>query len=93
MRLADAEEVDRDSVMALLVEKSSTDGLPLAALNAAMFYDVLILDFAADSTPETPVHLISIGASENVAFAPRVVIRAGKDSHAELIESHVGAGA
>ncbi|MDG2286124.1 MAG: Fe-S cluster assembly protein SufD [Alphaproteobacteria bacterium] len=92
-RLADAGEADRAGLMALLAEESSTDGLPLAALNAATLSDALILDFADGSAPETPVHLISIGASENAAFAPRVVIRAGKDCYADVIESHVGAGA
>lgn len=91
--LAQAGESDRALLSGLLSEQSSTDGLPLAALNTATLTDALILDIAAGAVPETPVHVISIGAGENTAFAPRLVIRAGEDSFADVIESHVAGGA
>jgi Fe-S cluster assembly protein SufD len=93
IRLTDAGEGDRQALSNPIDEKSSTDGLPLAALNSAIIADALLLDIAADAAPDTPVHVISIGASENTAFAPRLIIRAGKDSYADIIESHVGSGA
>jgi Fe-S cluster assembly protein SufD len=92
-RLAEVSETERHAVAALLQEVDSTDGLPLAALNAATLSDGLVLDIADDATPETPVHLISIGSGENTSFAPRFLIRAGADSFADVIESHVGCGA
>jgi Fe-S cluster assembly protein SufD len=92
-RLAEAGESDRAVMASLLSEESSTDGLPLAALNAATLSDALILDIATGAVPETAVHVISVGAGENKAFAPRLLIRAGEDSFADVIESHVGGGA
>ena len=92
-RLSEAGEAVRQDLNALLVEESSTDGLPLAALNTATFADALLLDIAEDAAPEVPVHVISIAGTENTAFAPRLMIRAGKDSFADVIESHVGSGA
>ena len=92
-RLAETGEADRQALADPIDEESSTDGLPLAALNTATFADAVLLDIAEDATPEEPVHLISIAADENTAFAPRLVIRAGKDSFANVIESHVGSGA
>jgi Fe-S cluster assembly protein SufD len=92
-RVGDADSSDQATLRMLLEEETSTDGLPLAALNAATLSDVLLLDIAEEASPETPVHVISIGASENVAFAPRLIIRAGDGSFADVIESHVGSGA
>jgi Fe-S cluster assembly protein SufD len=92
-RLADAGEGDRLALSDPIDEESSTDGLPLAALNTATFADALLLDIADGATLESPVHVISIGATENAAFAPRLMIRAGKDSFADVIESHAGSGA
>jgi Fe-S cluster assembly protein SufD len=77
----------------LLSEQSSTDGLPLAALNAATLSDALILDIAPGATPAVPVHVVSLTATENAATAPRLLIRAGADSFADVVESHVSAGA
>ena len=92
-RSTDAGAADRRGLSGVLEEESSTDGLPLAALNAATLADAVLLDIADDAAPETPVHIISIGATENAAFAPRLVIRAGRGSYADVIESHVGSGA
>jgi Fe-S cluster assembly protein SufD len=92
-RLADAEEGARTALRELLEEETSTDGLPLAALNTATLSDALVMDIAPAASPETPVHVISIGASDNAAFAPRLIIRAGDGSFADVIESHVGSGA
>ncbi len=92
-RLDAAGDAEWAILEALNSETGSTDGLPLAALNTATLADALILDIAPGAVPETPVHVVSIGAGKNTAFAPRLLIRAGEDSFADVIESHVSGGA
>ncbi len=92
-RLSNAGMNEREMLERLLAEHTSTDGLPLAALNAATLSDVVVLDIAAGAALEAPLHIISLGATEKAAFAPRLLIRAGADSYADVVESHVSAGA
>ena len=88
--LSALDAADQSVVGDILEETTSTDGLPLAALSTAVIADALVLDIADGVVAEKPVHVISIGAGANIGFAPRLLIRAGKDSVAEVIESHVG---
>lgn len=90
-RLSEMPHMEQGAVEDILRETSSTDGLPLAALNTALIADALVLEIADGVVSEQPVHVISIGAGGNAAFAPRLMIRAGKYSVADVIESHVGA--
>ena len=67
----------------------------LAALNDAFMEDGLVLRIAPDANVATPIHLVSVGvpvAGQAVAFYPRNLVIAGKNSRATLVESHIGAG-
>ena len=65
--------------------------LPMAALNTALFEDGVLLRLS--ETPETPIHLVSVGADdgETPLFQPRHRIEI-ENGEATLIESHVALG-
>lgn len=67
----------------------------LAALNDAWLEDGLVLRIKDGMQVDRPIHLVSVGvpqAGQAIAFHPRNLIDAGKDSVATLVESHVGLG-
>ena len=67
----------------------------LASLNDAFMADGLVLRIAEGAKVDTPIHLISVGvpaAGQAIAFHPRNLVVAGKNSRATLVESHVGLG-
>lgn len=69
-------------------------GSSLASLNTAQIADGLYLNLAEGVTLDRPLHLISVGAAGDrpAAFHPRLLVVAEPNSHACLLESHVGAG-
>ncbi len=91
-RLSDCGDWVHDIAAELIEETVSSDRLPLAALNSAMFQDAVLLDISNGAMADRPVHVISVGAGANAGYAPRIMIRAGRDSAADIVESHVGTG-
>jgi Fe-S cluster assembly protein SufD len=95
--LADLLARDPAAIERLLEERlpeETGDNQPMRALNAAFMADGLIVRIAEGAKADRPLHLISVGAAADapLAFHPRNLIHAGKDSRAILVESHVGAG-
>jgi Fe-S cluster assembly protein SufD len=66
----------------------------LAALNTAFFEDGAVIRIADRAVLESPVHLIFISTAEepDTVSHPRVLIVAGRDSQAAVIENYVGLG-
>ena len=91
-RLANGADPDVGALATIIEETDSTDGLPLAALSTATMLDGLVIDIAAGTVVERPLHVISAACGEGVALAPRIVIRAGADSVASVLETHTADG-
>ena len=64
------------------------------ALNTAFLHDGAFVHITDGALVEKPIHLIFLTTSheENLIYHPRVLIFAGKDSNATLIESHGSLG-
>jgi Fe-S cluster assembly protein SufD len=68
--------------------------LPLVALNTALAADGLVIRFRKGKAPETPIHVISIGASgaEATMFQPRLLVIGEEGSQGVVLESHIAGG-
>jgi Fe-S cluster assembly protein SufD len=67
------------------------DGMPLAALNAALWRDGAAIKVADGAQLQKPLHLIFLAAASTPAmFQARHLLIAGRGSRATVIESHVG---
>ena len=67
------------------------DGMPLAALNAALWGDGMAIKLADGAQLQKPLHLIFLAAALTPAiFQSRHLLIAGRDSRAVVIESHLG---
>ena len=67
------------------------DGMPLAALNAALWRDGAAIRLADGARLGKPLHLIFLAAAPTPAmFAQRHLLIAGRGSRATVVESHVG---
>lgn len=57
-----------------------------AALNAALFPDALVIDVAAGTTLEAPLHVVmlSVGADAPLAAHPRMLVRLGANARAAI---------
>jgi Fe-S cluster assembly protein SufD len=64
----------------------------LTALNTALFQDGAVISVADGVQVETPMHLVFITDRDDQAVAsfPRNLIRLGKGSSAQVLETHVG---
>lgn len=64
---------------------------PLAALNAALVDEGVIVRIPAGAQIEHPIHLVFVSASPAAPLisSPRIVIEAGAGSHAVVIQDHV----
>ena len=67
------------------------DGMPLAALNAALWRDGAAIRLADGAQLKKPLHLIFLAAASTPAmFQARHLLIAGRGSRATVVESHVG---
>jgi Fe-S cluster assembly protein SufD len=64
------------------------------ALNTALFEDGAVVSIPRGVVLEAPINLVfvSTGSPEPTASFPRVLLVAGEDSQAQIIETHVGLG-
>ncbi|MGE4221091.1 MAG: Fe-S cluster assembly protein SufD [Alphaproteobacteria bacterium] len=72
----------------------ATAKLPLAALNTAYLADGLVVLLDDGVHLDRPLHLISVGIGGETMpmFHPRLLVVAGRDAQATVVESHVGDG-
>jgi len=89
-RLADAQ---RQAVWAdSLSADAGEDAPPLAALNAALLGDGLVIEVAAGAVISQPLYVVHASAGGRSA-QNRLVLRLGAGSRCTLIEHHLGEGA
>lgn len=68
---------------------------PFAAMNTRDFADGAFVKIAAGKTIESPIHILQIAIgndNKSVVCAPRVLVLAGANSEATIVESFVGQG-
>ena len=68
------------------------DRLPFAALNTAFADDGVYLSLARGAGVEQPIHVVFVSTATHKGRAghPRVVVKADDNSHAALVEHHIG---
>ncbi|MGQ0732433.1 MAG: Fe-S cluster assembly protein SufD [Acidobacteriota bacterium] len=65
---------------------------PFIALNTAFLLDGAFIVIPADTTVETPIHIVSInGGAGKVMAHPRALIVAGDGSRAQIVQTFLGA--
>jgi len=91
--LAQWVERDPDSAAAIL-DFGAEPATAFAAVNTALFEDLLVLRVAPGAKPDGPVQLLvtSSGGDPPIADYPRLVVLAEPHSELELVEVHVGTG-
>ncbi|HET6724540.1 MAG TPA: Fe-S cluster assembly protein SufD [Gammaproteobacteria bacterium] len=64
----------------------------LAELNTAFFIDGAVIDIAADTCLDQPLHVLFISqqADASVVSHPRVIVNAGRGSEVSIVEHHIG---
>jgi Fe-S cluster assembly protein SufD len=90
-----ADVIARDPAGVEAALRPVPDAMPLVALNTAFVADGMVLRVARGVALDKPIHLISIADAIDgraMAFHPRHLIHLGRDAHATVVESHVGAG-
>lgn len=82
-----------ESVSEPLSRQANFDDAAFTALNTALFQDGAVLEVADGVQLETPVHLVFITDRDEQAVAsfPRNLIKLGKGSNLQVLETHVGA--
>jgi Fe-S cluster assembly protein SufD len=90
-----ADDLDSDGGIAsgVLGRQANIEHSPFTALNAALFRDGAAIRLADGVEIEAPVHLIFVtsGGGDAVCSQPRNVVRIGRESRLNLVETHVGA--
>jgi Fe-S cluster assembly protein SufD len=92
--LAEAVAGKSPDLEGMLRSAVSGHDMPMLALNAAYLSDGVVIDVEKGREIDTPIHLISIGVSdeEPIAFHPRNVLRVGTGAAVTVYESHIGLG-
>lgn len=75
-----------------LGRQASFEDAALTALNTALFQDGVVINVADGVQMETPIHLVFITDRDEQAVAsfPRNLIKLGKGSSIQVLETHVG---
>jgi Fe-S cluster assembly protein SufD len=89
-----AESLDTPEVLAWLTRLASSETSAFTALSTAFFEDVAVVRLAKGAVIQTPINIVfvSTGSSTPTVSFPRILIVAGEQSQATIIESHVGVG-
>jgi Fe-S cluster assembly protein SufD len=83
-----------DALKGLLGEVAILDRHPFAALNTAFADDGVYLSIAGGVVVEQPLHAVFIttAAQDGHVANPRILVRAGDNSQATLVERHIAVG-
>jgi Fe-S cluster assembly protein SufD len=92
--LAEALRDRGEPVRALLASGARADRQRFASLNTAFLHDGVYIEIADGASLEAPLHVVHVttAADAPTMTHPRVVVVAGKNSDAVVIESYVGLG-
>lgn len=86
-------EHDAAAVAAYLKEQDQLTGNALEQLNLAFFEDGVVVNLADDTVLDEPVYIVhqSTSSAAQRMSHPRIVIRAGRNARATIIEHYLGA--
>jgi len=90
------QQLDADvqaSVFDQLGAFATVERYPMAALNTAFLADGLLVDVPAGTEVKQSMHVVFLTDGQPVSTQPRLLVRAGANSSATLIEYHIGTGA
>lgn len=92
--LASALEDDPSSLEDDLGRYADVEEHPFAALNTASFRDGALVDVPANTVVEAPIHVfyVSRAGDQPLVTHPRTLVRAGRSSEVDVIESFLGIG-
>ncbi len=93
--LAEALRTNGDGIRELLARGARADRQRFVALNTAFLNDGVLIEIAAGVVLDRPIHIVHITTAAEVPVMthPRVVVVAGDNSEAIIVESFVGEGA
>jgi Fe-S cluster assembly protein SufD len=88
-------EAPRDLIEAHLAQYASYQSNPFVAWNTANFDDGLLIRIAKGAVIEEPINLLIQSSTNGHATAahPRILVLAGDDSQATIVETYTGSGA
>jgi Fe-S cluster assembly protein SufD len=94
VRFHDADERQAATITQHLGQALPDSGHPFLALNQAALDDGLLVEIAAGTSISSPVQVIWLTTGDDSAFtvAPRMLVVAGANSKASIIEHYVNAG-
>lgn len=77
-----------------LTREAAWEEFALVALNTALFTDGALVAIARGETPAAPLHILHLATARaaNVHIHPRVLILAGRDAQASIIETYASLG-
>ena len=89
-----AESLDTPEVLAWLTRLASSETSAFTALSTAFFEDVAVVRLARGAVIQAPINIVfvSTGSGTPTVSFPRILIVAGDQSQATIVESHVGVG-
>ena len=89
-----SEAIDRDPTLVerYLTRLAPYEDQPFTALNTAFLRDGAFLQISANAVIEQPIHLLFVATAHQKATVhhPRVLILAGENSQARIVESYAG---
>jgi Fe-S cluster assembly protein SufD len=91
--LTDTDASSREEIRSRLGRRADISKHQLAALNTAFLTDGVIITIEPDSRPAAPVTVVFAADDQPVSVQPRILLAAGSNSQATLIEHHLGTGA
>ena len=83
-----------DSVERYLARLASFETQAFVAINTALFCDGVFIEIPRNTVVARPIHIVSLSApgSEPAVSHPRVLVVAGENSQATVIETYAGVG-
>lgn len=85
-----ADMLDGDADLPELLFDRQHEHTIFSALNNAFVTDGAVLNIAPDTVLETPIYLLLIASGHGVAIYPRIIVMAGENSSATVIEHYMG---
>jgi Fe-S cluster assembly protein SufD len=84
----------RDARASELVAARPAGGTVFADLNTAFFDDVVVLDIAPRAIAREPIHVLFVAVADRtpILVSPRLVIVAGEQAQASIVESYATIG-
>ncbi len=90
--LRDALTEHEDLVRTALGQAAKIESHPFAALNTALFEDGVFLHLAKSAAVGPVIEILHITCGDGAVYAPRVLILAGENSSAKIVERYVTDG-